>query len=861
MRDPAAGSDARHLTDLAWLRALARSLARNADAADDIAQDACVATVRLGTTAVETRAFGAAVVRNLWKQALRSTRRRRDRETRAARAECVSATDDLVARAETQRALMAQVLALDEPYRSTVLLRFFEGLAPREIARRAGVPAATVQSRLTRALQMLRARLDATQGRHQWLGALAPLGAAPWWPVTITTAIGIPMKTKTAIVAAAVAVAVSVSTYATLAREGTSPREDDAGDARVAGRRDPGAAGSSGGMAAGESDRAERRAPVRLAAPAPASGAPETGFCARGTVYLADGTLGPGIALALREAPAREVVRSGPGGAFELQTHISPATLVAADPGHVTLREGVCTREAAQPAVVVVASAYDFGGRVVDEHQRPLPGAHLRLSLPRDWSAEFATDMQASQARTFTARTAAAGRFTFSRVPDLPGCTLRVVLDGYDSVEVAAPPPAHDDLEIVLRRPTVATAGALRGRVLTHLGEGAGGARVALGLTSVVADERGFFTLDLARAVTAEQLRAVLQGFQPAVLDRDPGASWPDYVELHLGPPALSIAGIVVDHEGQPVEGAHVWLADATTFGMLGMMPMQCEALAGGAAVPPQALESAANLPEKDGDDDWDYHMTKPPPLACWNYATTDGGGHFEIPGLAARAYRLCVLVSATLQTQTTATIEAGTHDARIALERPEAWSTFAGRVVSAGVPVADVDVSLRCDAHAVRARAFGGRVELRFDFPGARTRTDREGRFTLRDVPKHGCFVVLRGETIVPRRAELEATMAGGGTDFVVEGRCQLRVDLGGGSDRADAVALTDGDGKPLDLLVLSVGSTNAVTDLPLHAGKSEVFSCSTRARNLLLLKDGEVADTLALPLLHPGDAHTIGR
>jgi hypothetical protein len=187
-------------------------------------------------------------------------------------------------------------------------------------------------------------------------------------------------------------------------------------------------------------------------------------------------------------------------------------------------------------------------------------------------------------------------------------------------------------------------------------------------------------------------------------------------------------------------------------------------------------------------------------------------------------------------------------------------WTEFAGRVVSDGAPVANVDVSLRCSAHEVQARAFGGRVELRFDFPGARTRTDADGRFTLRDVPKHGCFVVMRGDSIIPHSVTLAPTMAARGTDLEVEGRCQLRVDLAPPVDRADAIALVDGDDGPLDLLVLSFGSTNATTDLPLHAGKSATFSCSTRTRRLILLKNGQPVDSLTLPTLRAGDSHTVG-
>ena len=73
--------------------------------------------------------------------------------------------------------LAKTVLALVEPYRTTVLLRYFEGLSSAEIARRTGVPSATVRWRLMRALEELRGKLDARHGgdRRSWCVVLAPL--------------------------------------------------------------------------------------------------------------------------------------------------------------------------------------------------------------------------------------------------------------------------------------------------------------------------------------------------------------------------------------------------------------------------------------------------------------------------------------------------------------------------------------------------------------------------------------------------------------------------------------------------------------------------------------------------------------
>jgi hypothetical protein len=76
-----------------------------------------------------------------------------------------------------QRKLVDAVEALEEPYRSTVVHRFFDDRKPAEIARLSGVPRKTVETRLRRATQLLRARLDSDFGGHRrsWCLALIPL--------------------------------------------------------------------------------------------------------------------------------------------------------------------------------------------------------------------------------------------------------------------------------------------------------------------------------------------------------------------------------------------------------------------------------------------------------------------------------------------------------------------------------------------------------------------------------------------------------------------------------------------------------------------------------------------------------------
>ncbi len=162
-----------------WMRALARTLVRDAGFAEDVVQQTWVAALENPPRSVEARGVWLRrVVRNLSLRVRRDQRHRRIREERAARLEIDAVTpEELLQKAELQRRIVDAVIALEEPYRSSVLLRFYEDLHPREIAARLGIPAATVRTRLSRALEKLRCRFDEDHGgrREEWCLAFLPL--------------------------------------------------------------------------------------------------------------------------------------------------------------------------------------------------------------------------------------------------------------------------------------------------------------------------------------------------------------------------------------------------------------------------------------------------------------------------------------------------------------------------------------------------------------------------------------------------------------------------------------------------------------------------------------------------------------
>jgi RNA polymerase sigma factor (sigma-70 family) len=169
-----------------WLRRLARRLVHDAALAEDVAQETLlVALERAPAAASEDglRAWLHNVARNLARLQRRGDGRRAARERAhgdAARAHAPAAAD-VVARAAEQRRLIDAVLALDEPYRTAVLLAYEERLKPAEVARRTGVSPEATRKRISRGLALLRARLEprGPEDRRDWLAGLTLVARAP----------------------------------------------------------------------------------------------------------------------------------------------------------------------------------------------------------------------------------------------------------------------------------------------------------------------------------------------------------------------------------------------------------------------------------------------------------------------------------------------------------------------------------------------------------------------------------------------------------------------------------------------------------------------------------------------------------
>jgi len=165
------------LEHASWATALARRLVGES-AAEDLVQETWLAALQSPPRNDRPlRPWLGTVLGNFARKRSRGRGRRRAREERGARDEALPSAAELTEKAESQKLLVEALLELDESLREVLLLRFFEELSAAEIARRQGIPASTVKSRLERGLEALRVRLDDRfeGGRRAWSLALLPL--------------------------------------------------------------------------------------------------------------------------------------------------------------------------------------------------------------------------------------------------------------------------------------------------------------------------------------------------------------------------------------------------------------------------------------------------------------------------------------------------------------------------------------------------------------------------------------------------------------------------------------------------------------------------------------------------------------
>jgi RNA polymerase sigma factor (sigma-70 family) len=162
-----------------WLRRLAAHLLHDGRDAEDLVQDSWEAALRSPpNSARPIRPWLAQVLRNAVHSRRRLATRRAAREQASLVESEAPSPEELLERARLHERLARLMTSLEEPYRGTLLLRFYDGRSAADIARAMNVPPGTVRWRISEGVRRLRERLDEQPGEGRpWRVILVPLAA------------------------------------------------------------------------------------------------------------------------------------------------------------------------------------------------------------------------------------------------------------------------------------------------------------------------------------------------------------------------------------------------------------------------------------------------------------------------------------------------------------------------------------------------------------------------------------------------------------------------------------------------------------------------------------------------------------
>jgi RNA polymerase sigma factor (sigma-70 family) len=204
------------LAEAGWVLKLAKRLARDQAAAEDIAQSTlALALEKRPDTDGGLRPWLARVVGRLASHRVRGDARRQAREAvvTSSRGSESAGSDEALIRFELQQDLSKRVDALPEPYRRTLIYRFYEGLSIKEIAKELGVPPSTVRSQLARGLERIRLQYNHESEGRSALGVFLVAANSSTHFITRRTAEIALMQTSTKYAIVGVAALIAVTAF------------------------------------------------------------------------------------------------------------------------------------------------------------------------------------------------------------------------------------------------------------------------------------------------------------------------------------------------------------------------------------------------------------------------------------------------------------------------------------------------------------------------------------------------------------------------------------------------------------------------------------------------------------------------
>lgn len=565
-------ADALVLRDLAWVKDLARRLLGDPDLADDVAQEAWLAARTRPPERLDggLRGWLATVVQHSVQRLRRGERRRRAREQAVAAAAATVGEGDVVERGALCRELTGVVMELDEPYRSAILLRYLDGLSTADVAARQGVTPVAARKRLSRALQLLRERLDRAYagGFVAWsvawrsqFGLCAPGATAGVVGISVWI-----MNTKWLLASVAALLAIFLSWQWWPRPASVQPSSNEV-------------------MAAAA------HASPSVAEPAPArslEGDTEQSTFAVSVVDAAGRPQADVAVFALAAGRPLQRTSTDAGGHADLTAGLAIDELLLAARGAVPLRTR-CDRSARAPLVFPFGEVVDGSARRPDGTASP-----VTLRLEHDRKGDWATGLDASvlqqlgefgvAADALQVPIDAGGRFAFRGLP--PQWTGALTTDGAWTLrEPSGRGSLADGTTLLLLQPerdlqlALLAPFSVRGRLLTGTTPARGlTASVVVrelrpqgGLRTTVSGADGRFEIGVPRPLRGGSFRGELligsadgDNLLQREIDANDGDPVVDVGDLDVG---RELEFVVRGADGAPLPGARVHaVGDARTF-------------------------------------------------------------------------------------------------------------------------------------------------------------------------------------------------------------------------------------------------------------------------------------------------------
>jgi RNA polymerase sigma-70 factor (ECF subfamily) len=855
-----------------WVRSLAGQLVRDPGAADDLEQEVWLeAMQRPPAHGANPRGWLAAVARNAARQLKRGDARRSHREHSAARPEALPSTTQLVEEASLSRELADLVLQLDEPYRTTLLLRYFRALSIDDIAKAQSLPRETVRTRQRRGLELLRERLDATRGgRANWVAAFAPLAYPQSAPLAASSGVAVGLW----ILAALVALLVGGLWFAQTREsdefaQAVAPTPVNSSEVRAADVAAPANSASS------RAEIASSAAPLALR-----DESPSTPSTARNTVAgrLIDPKGNPLVDMVVLARPKYGARIENGEVVIPTAPHIADGTPVHELRGPATgviysgeARVPITPEDQALYAHVPLALETELKRH---KHAPGLREALLGLPAPRNeartgangaFELEIAfspSDIDLSDERWVIVKdfgSREAGTWTLVAAPTVRVAGVVVDEEGAPITPAQVQHWSSDD--------------ALRELDLERASDDA-----SFASRVVQVDELGRFAFERLPRLTKDTLIASADGYESASLE----SPLIDTLDLRIvlkrrapesDKPALR--GIVLHADGSPAAGAGVYLGqDQTQSGddgrfelrlscchdgkpLVALLPGAQPALIadfGKSKTPAQenivlrlgapTLAIRGRVVDAKGKPIARAHVqlfdgTAFSNMQCYAEDANEGrrrvgvltnaGGEFELGGLSERAYRLLAWWD-DKQVVISDPIPAGSTDVALSFDASRNHEKLRGRVVTrAGEPLAKVRVNAKVDSF----RSKGWTIQHVF---GAVT-TDAEGEFTLLNVPREFAKLGVSGMGIDTQSFELPADSA---AELTLVAALRVRVELEVADERVDRVHFLDAQGATVTVNVRRPGVISASDAVAREKGSFPEFDLLDSAVTAVLSAEG---------------------